>query len=43
MEAHRMLIILAIAFAFASAVAALVTVKHVRTQTSSVPHPISTI
>lgn len=43
MNARRMLIILAVAFAVASAIAALTTIKQVRTETSSVPQSTSTI
>jgi hypothetical protein len=43
MDARRVLIVLATAFAVASAIAALTTIKQVRTETSSVPQPISTI
>lgn len=43
MDARRVLIILAVAFAIASAVAALTTVRQVGTQTSSVPLSTSMI
>jgi len=43
MDARRVLIVLAIAFAVASAIAALTTIKQVRTETSSVERSASTI
>jgi len=43
MDARRALIVLAIAFAVASAIAALTTIKQVMTETSSVARSASTI
>jgi hypothetical protein len=43
MDARGVLIVLAIAFALASAIAALTTIKQVRTETSSVPQSTRTI
>jgi len=43
MEARRVLIILATAFAVAAAFAALTTVRQVRMEASSLSRPVSTI
>lgn len=43
MDARRVVLVLMIAFAVASTIAALTTIRQVRTANSSVPHPVTRI
>jgi hypothetical protein len=43
MEARRVVLALMIAFIVASTIAALTTIRQVRTANSSVPHPVTRI